>query len=268
MKKILIACCLCLALVGCGNDSGKAKTKKDTVTSLSEEMTTVQPTTTETVKETVTEQVTTEQVTTEQVTTEQVTTEQSTTTAPVKETTTVQATTEQKTTEQETTQSQEQMLENTFVDLGDSKLNSMCDEILLSILNNDMTEREKAYAIYTWVCGHVRYRGSTAITDWKESAKTILSTRKGNCYAFYVSSRALLARAGFETDMATSYGLGHYWNLVKVDGQWRHFDTTSGWGTERFLWTGTQINEYSYYNSGLGTSLTYEWNPEGCPDTN
>ena len=262
MKKILIACCLCLVLVGCGNDSGKAKTKKDTVTSLSEEMTTVQPTTTETVKETVTEQVTTEQVTTEQVTTEQ-----PTTTEPIKETTTVQVTTEQ-TTEQVTTQSQEQMLENTFVDLGDSKLNSMCDEILLSILNNDMTEREKAYAIYTWVCGHVRYRGSTAITDWKESAKTILSTRKGNCYAFYVSSRALLARAGFETDMATSYGLGHYWNLVKVDGQWRHFDTTSGWGTERFLWTGTQINAYSYYNSNLGTSLTYDWNPEGCPDTN
>lgn len=259
MKKILIACCLCLALVGCGNDSGKAKTKKDTVTSLSEEMTTVQPTTTETV---------TEQVTTEQVTTEQVTTEQSTTTAPVKETTTVQATTEQKTTEQETTQSQEQMLENTFVDLGDSKLNSMCDEILVSILNNSMTEREKAYAIYTWVCGHVRYRGTTAIADWKESAKTILSTRKGNCYAFYVSSRALLARAGFETGMATSYELDHYWNLVKVDGQWRHFDTTSGWGTERFLWTGTQINEYSYYNSNLGTTITYDWNPEGCPDSN
>lgn len=243
MKKILIVYCLCLVLAGCGNDGYKDKIKKDsvkeTVTSASEEITTEQSTTTEVVEETTAEQVTTEQ-----------------------------ETTEQKTTEQVTTPSQEQMLKNTFVDLGDSKLNNMCDEILVGILNNGMTEREKAYAIYTWVCEHVRYRGNTAITDWKESAKTILSTRKGNCYAFYVSSRALLARAGFETDMATSYELDHYWNLVKVDGQWRHFDTTSGWGTERFLWTGTQINEYSYYNSNLGTSITYNWNSEGCPDTN
>lgn len=213
------------------------------------------PINTETIsQETLTEEATTDEITTEETTTEQTTTQETTTQEPTTE-------------EQTTTISNEQKLINTFVDLGDVELNNMCDDILVTILNVDMTDREKAYAIYTWVCDHVRYRGSSTITDWKEDAKGALATRKGNCYAFYVSSRALLARAGFETEQATSYTFDHYWNLVKVDGIWRHFDTTPGWGTERFLWTGTQIREYVYYNPELGRNITYEWNPEGCPDT-
>ena len=265
MKRILIIYLLCLCLTGCGSDNNKENNRTTEKQSQSQELTTELVTEKSEIEETTIEE-STEEITTEATT--QVTIE---TTAEVTTTvaqTTIEQTTEQITTQQSTTASKEQVIKNTFVDLGDSKLNNMCDEILLTILKNDMDERQKAYAIYVWVCDHVRYRGNTAIIDWKEAAKGALSNRKGNCYAFYTASRALLARAGFETGEAVSYGFTHYWNLVKVDGQWRHFDTTSGWGTERFLWTGTQIDEYVYYNSNLGTNITYNWNPNGCPDTN
>lgn len=154
-------------------------------------------------------------------------------------------------------------------DTGDAQLNAICDGILTPIIQKGMTEREKAYAVYKWVTGHVKYRGISDTSSWIKGAKIALSLpRNGNCFAFYCASRGLLTRLGFENVEASSYGKGHYWNMVKVDGYWWHFDTTSGWATERFLWTSKQINEYQYYDySTNGENIVYNWNPEGCPQT-
>ncbi len=154
-------------------------------------------------------------------------------------------------------------------DTGDAQLNAICDAILTPIIQKNMTERQKAYAVYKWVTGHVKYRGISDTSSWINGAKIALSLpRNGNCFAFYCASRGLLTRLGFENVEATSYGKGHYWNMVKVDGYWWHFDTTSGWATERFLWTSKQINEYQYYDySTNGENIVYNWNPEGCPQT-
>lgn len=154
-------------------------------------------------------------------------------------------------------------------DTGDNELNAICDAILLPIIQRGMTEREQTYAIYKWVTGHVKYRGISDTSSWVAGAKIALSLpRNGNCFAFYCASRGLLTRLGFENVEATSYEKGHYWNMIKVDGSWWHFDTTSGWATERFLWTSKQINEYQYYDySTNGENIVYNWNPEGCPQT-
>lgn len=146
-------------------------------------------------------------------------------------------------------------------DTGNEKLNQLCDDILINIVNDDMSEREKAYAVYTWVTNNIKYRGTSATGDWIAGAETALTKRSGNCYTFYSASRALLTRLGFENIEAVSYTEGHYWNMVKVDGSWWHFDTTTGWGTERFLWTSEQLLNYTYRN------IAYLWNPEGYPQT-
>ena len=146
-------------------------------------------------------------------------------------------------------------------DTGNEELNQLCDDILINIVSEDMSGREKAYAVYTWVAGNIKYRGISDTGDWVAGAKTALSKRRGNCYAFYSASRALLTRLGFENIEAKSYTEGHYWNMVKVDGSWWHFDTTTGWGTERFLWTSDQLLNYTY------RKLSYLWSPEGYPET-
>lgn len=154
----------------------------------------------------------------------------------------------------------------TYYDTGDAALNEKCDAVLNQIADTDMTEREIAYAIYKWVETNVVYQGATDSTDWVKAANTALSTRKGNCIAFYSVARALLTRAGFENTVATSYTKDHYWNMVKVEGSWWHFDCTAGWQGERFLWTTKQINEYRVvWPSGHVTE--YNFNPEGCPET-
>ncbi len=154
----------------------------------------------------------------------------------------------------------------TYYDTGDAKLNEMCDVILDDIVNDSMTKREAAYEVYNWVESNIKYRGSTDTSSWIEGAKTSLSTYKGNCYAFYSVSRALLTRLGFENAQATSINNDHYWNLVKVDGTWWHFDATTGWGTQRFLWTNDQINEYQYSSKNDGHYIDYDWDQQGIPE--
>ena len=161
---------------------------------------------------------------------------------------------------------QEVPKQTSYYDTGDAELNVLCDQVLEDIVNEQMSEREKAYAVYTWVTNHVKYRGSSDTSNWVRGAKVALTTYKGNCYAFYSASRALLTRLGFENTEAVAIKKDHYWNLIKVDGTWWHFDATTGWGTERFLWTSEQINDYRYYNEQYGRYIAYEWDQKGIPE--
>mgnify|MGYP003303416189 CR=1 FL=1 len=154
-----------------------------------------------------------------------------------------------------------------YYDTGDAELNALCDEILDELVDSSMTERETAYKVYCWIEDKINYKGGTDMTDWVAVAKEVLVTRKGNCFAYYSVSRAMLTRLGYENVMATEYEFTHYWNMVKVDGCWWHWDTTNNWGTQRFLWTSEQLLAYKKYKSDGVSYIFYDWNPEGCPET-
>ena len=154
-----------------------------------------------------------------------------------------------------------------YYDTGDAELNALCDEILNDLVNASMTDREAAYKVYCWIEDKIDYKGGTEMVDWVAIAKEVLVTRKGNCFAYYSVSRAMLTRLGYENVMATEYEFTHYWNMVKVDGYWWHWDTTNNWGTQRFLWTSEQLLAYKKYKSDGVSYIFYDWNPEGCPQT-
>lgn len=154
-----------------------------------------------------------------------------------------------------------------YTDTGDETLNRQCDQVLDALIDSSMAEREKAYKIYQWVESNIRYSGVTAENGWVNGAKTALATGKGNCYAFYSVSAALLTRAGFENLQVNEPDYSHYWNLVKVDGGWYHWDTTAGWGGERFLFTDAQLEAYTYYNASVGETLSYHWDHASVPAT-
>ena len=90
---------------------------------------------------------------------------------------------------------------------------------------------------------------------------------KGNCYAYYSASAALLTRAGIENMEIHEPDMSHVWNLVKMDGQWYHFDATPGWGEQRFLWTDEQMENYSYYNEDVEHEISYDWDHAEFPAT-
>ncbi|MBE6569659.1 MAG: hypothetical protein E7658_05525 [Ruminococcaceae bacterium] len=133
-------------------------------------------------------------------------------------------------------------------------VNELADGILAQIITAGMTEREKAWAIYSWITASLKYstRTSYLMGNYTEGAYSGLTIRSGNCYIYYAVSGALLTRAGIENIMIQrdKPDNPHYWNMVKIDGDWYHFDTCpqySGHKMQCFLKTDKELAAYNEY---------------------
>ena len=142
-----------------------------------------------------------------------------------------------------------------------STLNSLADKILQSIVTSGMSEREKAKAIYDWCRENLKYSTVTSylMGNYLKAAYSGYKLRYGNCYTYYAVASSLLTRAGITNQMIqrNNPSKPHYWNLVKIDGSWYHFDTCPQPYPNNdgcFLLTDAEVAEYSrtkqsgYYN--------------------
>ncbi|MCR4694538.1 MAG: hypothetical protein K5773_04345 [Pseudobutyrivibrio sp.] len=105
----------------------------------------------------------------------------------------------------------------------------LADQVLSEIITDDMSDYDKAHAIYTWVKGNMGYSESTDRDDWLKGAYDALSKRHGDCYNFFAVSKALLTRAGIKNadiEIIPTATRHHYWNVIDCGEGWRHFDTT------------------------------------------
>ncbi len=137
-------------------------------------------------------------------------------------------------------------------------VDELADKILAKIVTDSMTQREKAEAIYNWCSVNIRYSSATSylMGYFNQAAYTGLTRYYGNCYTYYAVSSALLTRVGIENieihrnDPARP----HYWNLVKMDGEWYHFDTCPQPAPHKlkvFLLTDSEVRAFplDYYYS-------------------
>lgn len=136
--------------------------------------------------------------------------------------------------------------------MTEEEVYAQADKVLAEILNDGMTEPDKAWVIWKWVKRHMSYTGTSEKGDWVQGAATGFNKGSGDCFIYYSLSRALLTRAGFENmcveRIESATPPRHYWNLVKVDGDWYHFDTNPyriGYPYVPFLRTDAEVEEYS-----------------------
>ncbi len=135
-----------------------------------------------------------------------------------------------------------------------ASVNLYADEILAAITTPGMTDTQKASAIYNWCVGHLRYSTATShlMGKFLEAAYSGFTSHIGNCYTYYAVASALLTRAGIENieiQRDNPYA-PHYWNLVKINGNWYHLDTCPKWKNHEikaFLLTDWQVKQYSLY---------------------
>lgn len=141
---------------------------------------------------------------------------------------------------------------------SEEEVYALADGVLANIITDDMSQKDKAYAIFKYVKSHVSYLDTSEKDDWVKAAFSGLTYGKGDCYVYASVSKALLTRAGIKNmdiERIPSGDTLHYWNLVDIgDGWgWYHFDTTPRVPDRPniFLWTDSQITEYSnsHYNS-------------------
>lgn len=112
---------------------------------------------------------------------------------------------------------------------SEEEVYALADEVLSGIITEDMSDYDKAHAIYVWVQGNIGYSESDDSGDWLKGAYDGLKNRHGDCYNFYAVSKALLTRAGIKNadiEIIPTATRHHYWNVIDCGEGWRHFDTT------------------------------------------
>ena len=132
----------------------------------------------------------------------------------------------------------------------EDEVNALADEVLAEIITEDMSDYDKAHAIYVWVKGNMGYSESEDRGDWLKGAYDGLKNRHGDCYNYFAVSKALLTRAGIKNEdieiipTATRH---HFWNVIDCGEGWRHFDTTPRTDKEfkGFYLTDEELMEYS-----------------------
>jgi len=99
-------------------------------------------------------------------------------------------------------------------------------EIVASIEKNARTDVEKIKAVNDYIVANTAYTEQTKSSP--HSAYTVLAEHGGVCQGYALLAHTLLQKLGFETQYIVGYvgQEGHAWNLIKLDGQWYHLDTT------------------------------------------
>jgi hypothetical protein len=127
---------------------------------------------------------------------------------------------------------------------------AMTDEVLGRIINEQMSKRDKAWAIFKWTNRSITYTGSADDSSVLAGAYEGFKFRRGNCFTYYALSEVLLTRAGIDNMRITRIGgnTDHYWNLVNCGDGWYHFDASerrAGDTFVPFMKTDAEMEEYT-----------------------
>lgn len=133
-------------------------------------------------------------------------------------------------------------------------VNKVADEILASILTDDMTLYQKAEKIYWWCHESIAYADGTPKENPVKGAYRGLVNRKGDCYTYAMTAKILLTQAGItnmDIERIPSGNSMHYWNIIDIGEGWHHFDTCRrADGTTFFYKTDPEIKAYSDTHNG------------------
>ena len=138
------------------------------------------------------------------------------------------------------------------IQLKNEELYRMAQDVYDEIINDSMTQMQKAYAIYDWARTNIHYSGDEPITTWEDAAFYAFKYGEGDCYNFFSATKILLKMAGIDnidvvkSDRSQS---SHFWSLINLGDGWYHFDCTPrSTGGHFFMLTDVELEAYSLAN--------------------
>lgn len=127
---------------------------------------------------------------------------------------------------------------------AESNINSLAEYLT----QNSETDLEKARALFIWMTDNIRYDvkllNSSRLTAEqryeRQQANKVLKAKMGVCEGYTNLYHELCVAAGLQSEKVTGYAkppgqrvsrLGHAWNILKIDDEWKLIDNTWGAGT-------------------------------------
>lgn len=141
---------------------------------------------------------------------------------------------------------------------------ALAQPIYDEIIDDSMSDMQKAFAIYRWVNTNIGYSGDSDKSDWTIGAYDAFTNLSGDCYNYFAAAKALFNLAGIENiDIVksdTSHS-SHFWSLINLGYGWYHVDCTprKGDGDNFFMVTDAELEAYSsaHHNSHIFDSDLY-----------
>ena len=150
------------------------------------------------------------------------------------------------------TASQQIVLTVVPVSYDREQIEAKANEVLAGILTDDMSQEDKALAIYRWIQRNIAYVDHAEKESDLQGAYVGLFEKKGDCFVFAKTAKLLLTQAGIPNMDIEKIPAKtrHCWNLVDVGNGWVHFDATPRRNHPFiFCWTDEQLMEYSNANN-------------------
>lgn len=133
------------------------------------------------------------------------------------------------------------------------------DAKLAEIIRENATTKERVHDIYAWARLNLSYGGHSDRTDWQQTAYSMLTNGRGDCFGYYAVTKLMFERLGIpnmDVRKVRNYpeDSDHFWSLVSLDGgkTWYHFDATprAGAGDDFCLVTDAFLDAYSDAHDG------------------
>ena len=139
----------------------------------------------------------------------------------------------------------------------------LADRIIENAASGDLSQYEKARALYNWVINNIRYVDGSPHISAIDGAYTAFTLGRGDCFVFYAAVEVLYTRAGIpNVQVRRLGGATHFWNLVNTGDGWYHVDATpftGGVPRVRFMFSESTAQHYTrtfaYANYNYDTSL-------------
>lgn len=120
---------------------------------------------------------------------------------------------------------------------------------IISTINNDMSDYEKALLVHDYICNNFAY--DTRQSDENHKLDSFVKDGVGVCQAYMSAYAYILNKIGIKSYPVMSNAIGHTWNMVLLDGKYYQVDVTwddfvpdlLGWADHtNFLLTDSQIS--------------------------
>lgn len=129
----------------------------------------------------------------------------------------------------------------------------LADKKLAALVNDSMSTRDKAKAIYNWAKWNIPYKSTSDKSDYLMEAYRVLKGNSTDCFGYYAVTKLMFERLGIpniDVQKVKNYegDSNHYWSLISLDGgeNYYHFDATPRRaGGEFFMLTDAELDEYS-----------------------
>lgn len=148
-----------------------------------------------------------------------------------------------------------------------SEINDAAETLIRNLIKPGMSELEKVKAFHDYIIQNARYDYHNEERDTIDAISYtpygILKLGIGVCESYARAMKVLLDRAGIENILISNSS--HMWNIVKVNGKYRHFDVT--WD-DPVPDQGSKV-QYTYYNLTDAQMLkSRTWNTAEYPACN